>query len=223
MSPVDFLFFLFYLPTGGVGRLVFRGPPRGSHRGPRSASSWPRADAAPQGCAGGRTACPGSTPSHTAIPGPGSHGERAAPVLQVVGPCMHPSLTLSLSLSPPLSHSLTLSPPLTHSLSPSLTLTLSPPLTHSLTHSTSHSLFHPLSVIHSLLPLSLPLPLSLTHSPPLTFSPSHSFILSPSHSLFHPLSLIDSLLPLSLFHVLSVTDSLPYSLIHSEGAGDAIE
>lgn len=44
--------------------------PKDSRRGPRRPSSCPRGGAAPRPCAGGTTACPGSTPSHTASRGP---------------------------------------------------------------------------------------------------------------------------------------------------------
>lgn len=57
--------------------------PTGNHRGLRSCASFPTGGAAPRLCAGGTTACPGNTPSHTASRGPagrwevvGGRGER---------------------------------------------------------------------------------------------------------------------------------------------------
>lgn len=56
--------------------------PKDSRRGLRRPSSCPRGGAAPRPCAGGTTACPGSTPSHTASRGPAAAvggGDREQP------------------------------------------------------------------------------------------------------------------------------------------------
>ncbi len=94
---------------------------------------------------------------------------------------LHPSLTLSFSLS--LSHSRF------------LTLSFSLCLSHSLSHSIYLSLSFSLSLSHSLF-LTLSFSLSLSHSLFLTLSFSHTLSLSLSPSLF--LSLPQFLLSLSL-------------------------
>lgn len=54
-----------------VAWTTFSGP-RGIHRGLHRLFSYPRERAAPWPCAGGTTACPGSTPSRTASRDPGN-------------------------------------------------------------------------------------------------------------------------------------------------------